>query len=404
MVDRLHFDRDADSVDGAPTFEVRWVSHGRYTNRKLAELFRPTIEKQVLPLLRHSPLHVSKELVLCEALVRMYEDGARRMHPAHFDGDALVTAVFELPIAQYSGNGFYVQPGAHPSSRIALTAELQGAGDVIAHSFDLQHGVEVRSGRRCSVILWFTDSLTSCEDKSRPWYVAAAAKGDADALYNVGRALDRSGDDPKRARALLTQAAELGSFTAQTDLAAMLLDGRGCKDAIPQEAEAERWLTAAAEQGFYRAQDGLARLCARRGDEAAAWAWLLRAAEQRADPEVLYRVGMAYLTGEGGAARDAAAAKGWLREAAEMGHPKAQGALGHLVYDEVELLRQQAHAHDYQAAAEAERWLQRASDQGELAAARTLIPMYVTRGDLGAAGAVIAAWVSRMTRLSSKWR
>ena len=36
------------------------------------------------------------ELVLCEALVRTYDEGQRRVHPAHYDGDALVTAVLEL--------------------------------------------------------------------------------------------------------------------------------------------------------------------------------------------------------------------------------------------------------------------------------------------------------------------
>lgn len=106
-----------------------------------------------------------------------------------------VTAVFELPIARdaarrswnsnsssssgsdgtsdgggvsnstsgapgFGGPGFYVQPGAHVSSRLPIRL---AAGDLIAHSFDLQHGVEVSSGRRCSVIFWFTDSAASCK-------------------------------------------------------------------------------------------------------------------------------------------------------------------------------------------------------------------------------------------------
>ena len=53
------------------------------------------------PLLRRSPLGCAAtaaggDLVLCEALVRVYEEGARRVHPAHYDADALVTAVLEL--------------------------------------------------------------------------------------------------------------------------------------------------------------------------------------------------------------------------------------------------------------------------------------------------------------------
>ena len=78
--------------------------------------------------------------MLCEALVRYYEDGRRRVHPAHFDADALVTAVFEVSPPDGFEGGFYVQPGAHVSSRLPVRLE---AGEVIAHSFDLQHGVEV---------------------------------------------------------------------------------------------------------------------------------------------------------------------------------------------------------------------------------------------------------------------
>ena len=50
----------------------------------------------------------------------------------------------------------------------------QAPGDVVAHSFDLQHGVQVTAGRRCSVIFWFTDSAASCADKSRPWCATEA--------------------------------------------------------------------------------------------------------------------------------------------------------------------------------------------------------------------------------------
>ena len=95
LVDTLEFDRDEDSVDGAPTFELRWAAQGEYTHAGLAALFAELIEERLLPLLRRSPLG-RHELVLCEALVRSYEEGARRAHPAHYDADALVTAVLEL--------------------------------------------------------------------------------------------------------------------------------------------------------------------------------------------------------------------------------------------------------------------------------------------------------------------
>ena len=121
---------------------------------------------------------------------------------------------------------------------------------------------------------------------------------------------------------------------------------------------------------------------------------MLKAAESREDPDVMYRLGVALSAGEGA---DARAGKAWLKEAAELGHARAQATLGRIVYDEMEALRQQAHAHDYQASAEAERWLKQASEQGELDATRTLIPLYIARGDLLSACRMSAAWLRRGT-------
>ena len=123
---------------------------------------------------------------------------------------------------------------------------------------------------------------------------------------------------------------------------------------------------------------------------------MLAAAEARDDPEAMYAVGVAYLTGEEGATKDKKAAKAWLLSSAELGHPRAQATLGRLAYDEMEALRALAQAHDYQAAAEAHKWLTRASEQGEADATRTLIPLYITKGDLAAALRMTALWVRRL--------
>ena len=45
-------------------------------------------------------------------------------------------------------------------------------GDVLAHSFDLQHGVEVTAGRRASVVFWFTSCAASCAGRTQPWYAS----------------------------------------------------------------------------------------------------------------------------------------------------------------------------------------------------------------------------------------
>lgn len=102
------------------------------------------------------------------------------------------------------------------------------------------------------MIMWLTDSVPSCLDKTRPWYAAAAAAGDADAQYNLAKDLlrpDEGGGTPPdapRARELLQRAAEQGHFVAQNDLGALLLEGAAgvARDA----AEAERWIGASAAQ------------------------------------------------------------------------------------------------------------------------------------------------------------
>ena len=389
------FDCDSDSVDGNPTFEIRWVAEGEYTHAGLETIFRDFVDERLLPLVRSSSLVAADQpLVLCEALVRMYNVDERRVHPAHYDADALITAVLELDTTDGSTSakgftgGFYVQPGAHVESRVPLSLD---PGDVLAHSFDLQHGVDITAGRRCSVVFWFTPSIEACTAKTRPWYIAAAEAGDADAQYNHGKDLDRSGTDPVRAQALVRAAAEQGLPMAQNDLAAMVMAGRGSE---PDMDEAERWWARAAAQGFYRSMYGLAVLYSQQpGRKAEAFKWLERAALQRADPDTLFRLGLAYRGGVDGATPpDASKAKTWLQEAAVMGHPGAQHALG------VMLLA------DADAELEAEMWLQRASGQLHPAAAIALGRLYLRRRDAGRLLSLVTGWGTKLLRASSKAR
>ena len=103
----LQLDRDADSVDGKPMFQVQFIEQGQWTHPLLQRVFQHTVETKVLPLLRSSLVlegwagggdaeaHAQR-LVLCEALLRVYAPGQRRVHPAHYDADAIVTAMFEV--------------------------------------------------------------------------------------------------------------------------------------------------------------------------------------------------------------------------------------------------------------------------------------------------------------------
>lgn len=115
--------------------------------------------------------------------------------------------------------------------------------------------------------------------------------------------------------------------------------------------------------------------------------------ERRQHPDAMFDMGTSYYFGTNGASQDTAVGKRFLRQAAEAGHARAQCMLGRIAYDEMEALRKLSQAHDYQAAAEAERWLTRASAQGELGATRTLISLCVAKGDLFSACQNAGLWL-----------
>mmetsp|Transcript_28461 Transcript_28461/g.91574 ORF Transcript_28461/g.91574 Transcript_28461/m.91574 type:complete len:180 (+) Transcript_28461:344-883(+) len=176
----------------------------------------------------------------------------------------------------------------------------------------------------------------------------------------------------------------------------MLLEGRGLPGAEPDEAGAERWLKESAGQGFYRAMVGLAVLCARREKAEEALSWLRRAAEQRADPEVLFALGMNHLHGTLSAAKDADLAAEWLGGAAEMGHPAAQAQLGLL-------LLSGADGGGGEGASGAELWLRRAHEQGSFDAATALAGRYLRGGRVGELGGLVVGRLRRAGHVSSKW-
>lgn len=398
LLPRLNFDRDSDSVDGNPSFEIRWVRGGQYTHGPLRDVLSGMVEEKLLPLLRASPLGAHRELVLCEALVRIYDDGQRRVHPAHYDADALVTAVMEIDVQDdssqapsYTGPGFFVQPGAHVDTRLSVRVE---PGDVVAHSFDLQHGVEVHAGRRCSVVLWFTDSVDSCLRKTRPWYRMAAAEGDADAQYNLAKGVLK--EDPRGALSWMRSAAEQGHFMAMNDLAVMLMEGRGLPGAVPDLAAAEQWLRRSSELGFHRAMLTLSMLCSREPERhAEAYEWLSRAAAQRADPAILHSMGLVHLHGALSVDEDVELACTWFREAAASGHPDAQLALGRLLSER---------GSELGAAEESRLWLARAAEQGKLEVTLGLAKHYARAGDIAQLAKLALRCGRQLSHLSSKWR
>ena len=227
--------------------------------------------------------------------------------------------------------------------------------------------------------------MKACREKSRPWYKAAAAAGDADSQYNLGK--DIAYDHPREGLELLRSASEAGHFVAQNDLGVMLMRGQGCPGAEPDLAAAEYWFTAAAEQGFHRAMLSMAFLCSERGQRTNALEWLRRAAEQRADPEILFSLGVCYRDGMLAAKKDLAEARRHLEDAAMMGHPRAQLAIGQLV----------------ELDAEREVWLLRSAEQGNRQAMLSLARHYAREGRLLELGLFIGRSCRRAMHISSKW-
>jgi TPR repeat protein len=172
---------------------------------------------------------------------------------------------------------------------------------------------------------------------ARAWLEKAAASGDPQALYTLGRALSESTDqvppDPVRAADLFRRAADKGHALAGLRYGLMLSEGVGIKRDV---ATAQRYLMQARESGIPEASlamgDMVARTPASRDKAAnerviqAAITWYESAA-QAGVPSAQFKLANAYFSGVG-VARDPAQAQLWYTRAAQQGLPQAQHALG----------------------------------------------------------------------------
>lgn len=322
---------DADSVDSNPTFEYYPFRQGTWLDDGLRDVLEPFINLTVLPYVRKR--YACKTAALADILVRRYIPGERRTHAVHFDGHALVTAVLGLcDPCEYEG-GLYIQPEAHASSRKFFRI---APGDLVVHSFDLQHGVFVWKGIRYSMVFWVKDSPESVAQNSSPWYDALAEQGDADALFNVaqdhelgtcGRDLDL-----QRAMALYRRSAETGHHFAQYRLGKLLYTVHR-EDPVPDgRAQAAEWMRSAAEMGFALGQKDYALAFAGgqgvEEDPQQAARWMLSAAEQL-DLDAACFMGD-FCCGGFGVPEDACQGAQWYLRSAEAGGLQAQYELGML--------------------------------------------------------------------------
>jgi TPR repeat protein len=172
---------------------------------------------------------------------------------------------------------------------------------------------------------------------ARAWLEKAAATGDAQALYTLGRAMSESseqtGPDPVRAADLYRRAAEKGHVLAGLRYGLALSEGIGIKR---DAAEAQRWLIQARDAGAPEAALALGDMAARTPasrDKAAnervvqsALSWY-EAAAQGGVPSGQFKLANAYFAGVG-VTRDPSQALLWYSRAAQQGLPQAQHALG----------------------------------------------------------------------------
>jgi len=325
----LEYRRDLDSVDRRPSYFAAVVERGEYLDSELEHVLRPIVDSRLLPFVRRR--YGAIDPVVSYVLLRRFLPDERRVHPTHFDADAYATAVVCLNPGEFVG-GLYVQASAHASSRSYVPL---GAGDMIVHRYDLQHGVQVLSGCRYSLIFWLKDSWEACLADSTPWYDMAARAGDADAQCNMAMNLHLGNGGLEKNVALAAEwykrAAVQGQPIAQMKLGHLYMRGEGGLERDP--AEAIVWWRRSAELG-HRSSQRLLGSALFDGDgieqerlEGLAW---LEAAAAQDDADAMYLLSrihgrswssqaLAKVMPQGGGL-----ARGWLERAGQLGHATAQ--------------------------------------------------------------------------------
>jgi len=179
LLQDVKLDRDPDTVDALPTYELFLFSpslghvpakHDNDPARQqlrndILALVQPLIQERLTPFVNQQLCQPQqKECFPCYSLIRRYQEVDRLSHAVHHDGHACVTAVVSLSDydAEYQG-GLYVS--GEPDKRFLRLNQ----GDAVLHQFQLRHGVNVLSGTRYSLIVWYLDS-DSCTPNPYDWF------------------------------------------------------------------------------------------------------------------------------------------------------------------------------------------------------------------------------------------
>ncbi|CAJ1380058.1 unnamed protein product [Effrenium voratum] len=370
------FSTELDSVDKTPTFEFYPFRDGEWIDQGMRHLLEEILDRVMV----YVRLRYDGRCAASDILVRRYLPGERRSHGVHFDGHALVTAVLGLTDPETYQGGLYVQPGPDVTSRTYFRLE---PGDLLVHSFDLQHGVHVWEGARYSIVFWIKDSAQAVRDRSTPWYRRLEEQGDADVLFNLAQNFEHGlfGEpvDLAKALELYELSAGKGHHFAQNNLGLIyrrLHESSGEEQLLRKSVH---WLKAAAEAGFAMAQKNLALAYANgqglRRDDAQAVVWMRKAAEQL-EVEAAYMMGEMYRRGCGVSSQEGVM---WYLRSAEAGFPKAQYTVG-MLYLEGSGLSQDL--------GKAETWLKLAAKQGNPEAKNNVATLHAQRGEVAEASQI----------------
>eukprot|EP00747_Dinoflagellata_sp_TGD_P188018 gnl/TRDRNA2_/TRDRNA2_46331_c0_seq1.p1 gnl/TRDRNA2_/TRDRNA2_46331_c0~~gnl/TRDRNA2_/TRDRNA2_46331_c0_seq1.p1 ORF type:complete len:487 (-),score=115.25 gnl/TRDRNA2_/TRDRNA2_46331_c0_seq1:248-1594(-) len=201
---------------------------------------------------------------------------------------------------------------------------------MVAHQWDLRHGVRIENGTRLSWIMWFGDT-PDCSKDSERWYGKRwAEKRDPTAAFLLGQAYqgESAAEGGGRSYELFKTGAEEGLPYAMFNVAVTL--STGMAGVAQDHVAAMEWWRKAAEKGFGQAQTALGVKLATGGpgvpaDLKEAETWYRRAAEspvENAQAQLL----LGELLSRGSPSL-AAESLGWIQRAAEQGVPEARQAM-----------------------------------------------------------------------------
>ena len=206
---------------------------------------------------------------------------------------------------------------------------------------------------------------------AKEWYEKAVAKGDADAMNNLGVLYYNEGDKEK-AKEWLEKSASKGDVGAMYNLGILYYE-EGDKE------KAKEWLEKSAAKGNMKAMYNLGVLYENEGDKAKAKEWYEKSAS-KGDTDTMNNLGALY-ENEG----DKEKAKEWYEKSAAKGNAYAMYNLGALYENEGDK-------------AKAKEWYEKIAAKGDVEAMNNLGVLYYKEGDKAKA----KEWLEKASSKGSK--